>query len=155
MPGAFHVCLIKVYKTDWPFIWTHDLCMIKEMASLKLYIIINVTSFVLALLHYRKYFQFPVWQDFIVVDSEGKKEVSYSGDSTRTIFLSKQKWINVEGRFFLLNLNEVFKGIVWMQSSVFIFHIPSIKLPALRFRQLCDHEMLFLRHPLSMCSNQK
>ena len=83
-------CLVNVYKTDWQFTRTHDLCMIKQMASLKFYIIVIVTSFVLGLFHYPKYFRSPVWQDFTVVDNQGKKEVSY-GDSTRTIFLSKQK----------------------------------------------------------------
>ena len=86
--------------------------MIKQMASLKFYIIIIVNSFVLALFHYPKYFLFPIRREFTVIDNQGKKEVSYSGDCTGTIFLSKQKWIKVEWTFILLNLNEVFKGII-------------------------------------------
>ena len=91
------------------------------MASLKFYIIIIVSSFVLALFHCPKYFLFPIRQEFTVIDNQGKKEVSYSGDCTGTIFLSIQKWIKVEWTFILLNLNEVFKGIIWMQNSVFYY----------------------------------
>ena len=64
--------------------------MIKQMVSLKFYIILIVTS-VLALFHYPKYFQSPVWQDFTVADNQDKKDVSYSIDSTATIFSLKQK----------------------------------------------------------------
>ena len=82
---------MNVYRTGWQFTRTHDLRMIKQMASLKFYIIIIVTSFVLALFHYPKYFQSPVWQDFTVVENQGKKEVSYSGDSTGAILFAKTK----------------------------------------------------------------
>ena len=54
---SFNTESAKPSKTDWQFTWTHDLHMIKQMASSKFYIIIIVTSFVLALFHYPKYFR--------------------------------------------------------------------------------------------------
>ena len=70
---------------------TNDFCMILQMASLKFYIVIIVTLFILALFHYPKYFQPPVWQDFTVVDNQGKTEVRTPETAPELYFCQNKK----------------------------------------------------------------
>ena len=64
------------------------------MASLKFYIIIIVTYFVLVLFHYPKYFWSLVWQDFTFVDNQGKKEIALRARENRISFGPRPKFRN-------------------------------------------------------------
>ena len=95
-------CLCHKSLQNWLAVYTNT-CLTYDQTNgiIKiLYHNINFTSFVLVLFHHPKYFQSPVWQDLTVVDSQGKKDVSYTRDSTGTTCMSKQKWIKVKWTFF-------------------------------------------------------
>ena len=113
-PGAFCICLVNIYKTDWQFTQTR---MIKQMASLKFYIIMIVTSFcscALTILNISN----PQFGRILLLLTikmiKAKREFSTLETAPELCFCQNKNESKLNECFIILNLNEVhvFKGIV-------------------------------------------